>query len=75
MSKSGSVVGEKSPVEKENKAMLKIAFPNNFKGEQSQLKAFLLQCNLYIGFNSKHFDNKTAQVLWAVALLRGPATD
>jgi len=75
MLKSGSVVGEKSPVEKENKPTLRIAFPDMFKGDRSQLKAFILQCNLYMGFNAKYFDNETAQVLWAVALLRGPAAD
>jgi hypothetical protein len=57
------------------KSVLRIAFPDSFKGDRSQLKAFILQCNLYMAFHAKEFTSETAQVLWAVALLRGPAAD
>jgi hypothetical protein len=54
---------------------LKIAFPDTFNGDRKKLKSFLIQVELWMAFNSKHFTQEVEQILWAVALLRGPASD
>ncbi|KFY90765.1 hypothetical protein V500_04970 [Pseudogymnoascus sp. VKM F-4518 (FW-2643)] len=54
---------------------LKIAFPDTFNGDRKKLKSFLIQVELWMAFNAKHFTQEVEQVLWAVALLRGPASD
>ena len=54
---------------------LKIAFPDTFNGDCKKLKSFLIQVELWMAFNAKHFGIEVKQVLWAVALLRGPASD
>ena len=42
-----------------------------FDGTRSKLRAFLVQVELYLGFNSIKFNSETEQVLWAVTLLKG----
>ena len=54
---------------------LKIAFSNTFNRDCKKLKSFLIQVELQIAFNAKHFRIEVKQVLQAVALLRGPALD
>ena len=61
MAKEGSIVSEKAlklKLELKTKK-IKIAFPNNFNKDRRQLKAFIIQCELYIRFNAKYFDNET----------------
>ena len=43
-----------------------------FDGTRSKLRAFLVQVELYLGFNSIKFNSETEQVLWAITLLEGP---
>ncbi|OBT40371.1 hypothetical protein VE00_09197 [Pseudogymnoascus sp. WSF 3629] len=55
---TGSVVGDRGkkeavaayPLDK-----LKIAFPNTFNRDRKKLKSFLIQVELWMAFNSKHF--------------------
>lgn len=54
---------------------LRIAFPDTFNGDRKKLKSFLIQVELWMAFNSKYFALEVQQVLWAIALLRGPASD
>jgi hypothetical protein len=46
---------------------------DNYYGEQSKLKGFLMQVELYITFNDKQFALETKKVLWVVLLLEGKA--
>ncbi|ELR02084.1 hypothetical protein GMDG_05244 [Pseudogymnoascus destructans 20631-21] len=57
------------------KGKLKIAFPDNFHGDRKKLKSFIIQTELWMAFNAKHFNKEVEQVLWAVALFRGPASE
>jgi hypothetical protein len=52
---------------------LKINLPDEFHGSRQQLRTFLMQSELYIGFNANKFGNDTDKVLWMVSFLRGPA--
>jgi hypothetical protein len=52
---------------------LKIQLPDTFHRERSKLKHFLMQVDLYIGFNMARFASDTEKVLWIATLLRGPA--
>ena len=69
MSTTGSVVGEKSkkdavvatPAHPSDK--LKIAFPDTFNGDRKKLKSFLIQVELWMAFNSKHFTQEVEQIL------------
>jgi hypothetical protein len=54
---------------------LKIAFPDTFNGDRKKLKSFLIQVELWIAFNAKHFALEVQQVLWTMVLLWGPASD
>lgn len=54
---------------------LRIAFPDTFTGDRKKLKSFIIQVELWMAFNAKYFALEVQQVLWAVALLRGPASD
>ncbi|ELR07900.1 hypothetical protein GMDG_08548 [Pseudogymnoascus destructans 20631-21] len=54
---------------------LKIAFPDTFHGDGKKLKSFIIQTELWMAFNAKHFNKEVEQVLWAVALFRGPASE
>ena len=42
-----------------------------FNSTRSKLRAFLVQVELYLGFNSIKFNLETEQVLWAITLLEG----
>ena len=44
-----------------------------FDGTCSKLRAFLVQVELYLSFNSIKFNLEIEQVLWAITLLEGPA--
>lgn len=52
---------------------LRMVLPDTYSGERTKLKAYLLQSELFIGFNSTKFNSETEQVLWASSLLRGGA--
>ena len=54
---------------------LKVPKPDSYSGRRSELKAFLLQVDLYLGFNYRKFANEAEQILWVVTLLRGQALD
>jgi len=43
--------------------VLKAPIPNHFNGERHKLKAFLVQTELYIGFNSDCFPTEMDKVL------------
>ena len=43
-----------------------------FDSTRSKLRAFLVQVELYLGFNSIKFNSETEQVLQAITLLEGP---
>jgi hypothetical protein len=53
----------------------KVRTPDMFNRTRTELKKFLLQYNLYLELRKKDFDNKTDKVYFAIALLRGPASD
>jgi hypothetical protein len=53
----------------------KVRTPDTFNGTRTELKKFLLQCDLYLELREKDFDNETDKVYFAMALLRGPAAD
>ena len=53
----------------------KVHIPDTFDRQHSKVKAFLLQCDLYLELYKADFGNKTDKVYFAVALLRGPAAD
>ena len=42
-----------------------------FNSTHSKLRAFLVQVELYLGFNSIKFNLEIEQVLWAITLLEG----
>ncbi len=58
-----------------SKQVVKVQMPEPYSGERHKLKAFLLKCDLYIGFNAHTLASEADQVLWAIALLRGAAFD
>jgi hypothetical protein len=53
----------------------KVRNPDTFSGQRTELKKFLLQCDLYLELCKKDFDNKTDKVYFAIALLKGAAAD
>ncbi|OAF58219.1 hypothetical protein VC83_06585 [Pseudogymnoascus destructans] len=54
---------------------LNITFPDTFHGDRKKLKSFLIQTELWMAFNAKHFNKEVEQILWAVPLFRGPASE
>ncbi|ELR05335.1 hypothetical protein GMDG_07318 [Pseudogymnoascus destructans 20631-21] len=54
---------------------LNITFPDTFYGDRKKLKSFLIQTELWMAFNAKHFNKEVEQILWAVPLFRGPASE
>jgi hypothetical protein len=54
---------------------VKMSLPDIYDGSRTKLKAFLLQAELYIGFNGTMFQNKQQKVLWAASFMRGRAFD
>jgi hypothetical protein len=53
----------------------KVRTPDTYNGQRTELKRFLLQCDLYLELREKDFDNETDKVYFAIALLRGAAAD
>ena len=53
----------------------KVRIPDTFDRQYSKVKAFLLQCDLYLELHKADFGNKTDKVYFAIALLRGLAAD
>jgi hypothetical protein len=53
----------------------KMPLPDFFDGTRSKLKPFLIQCDLYIGFNVHKYGTDTEKVLWASSLLKKDAFD
>lgn len=53
----------------------KVPQPSPFDGKRSELKGFLVKCELYFGFNQHKFGADMDKVLWVVNLLKGPAFD
>ena len=53
----------------------RVRVPDTFDRKRSELKRFLLQCDLYIELRDLDFDNKIDKVYFAIALLRGVAAD
>ena len=53
----------------------KVYIFDTFDRQYSKVKAFLLQCNLYLELYKADFGNKTDKVYFAVALLQGLAAD
>lgn len=53
----------------------KVPQPSSFDGKRSELKGFLVKCELYFGFNQHKFGADMDKVLWVVNLLKGPAFD
>jgi hypothetical protein len=81
---AGSVTGSSTEKDKkEDKVIvnipppssLKVAFPDTFDGNRKKLKSFIIQIELWLAFNSKHFVHDVDRILWVVALLRGSASD
>ncbi|MGH2639281.1 MAG: hypothetical protein ACRDF4_08395, partial [Rhabdochlamydiaceae bacterium] len=54
---------------------VKVSSPTPFDGNRKQLKMFLTQLDLYIGFNRDAFINEASKVLFAASYLRGGAFD
>jgi len=51
----------------------KAPIPDYFNGERHKLRSFLVQAELYIGFNIDCFPTEMDKVLWATTLLRKDA--
>jgi Retrotransposon gag protein/Zinc knuckle len=54
---------------------LKIPLPDVYYGDRSKFKQFMIQVELYIGFNAARFASDTEKVLWVCTLLRGSAAN
>ena len=53
---------------------LRVNTPDAYRGERDLLDAFLLQCDIYIGFSGeKLFPTEVDKVLWVIIYLRGRA--
>ena len=52
---------------------VKMPLPDNYDGSRTKLKAFIMQAELYIGFNQIMFANEPQKVLWAASFMRGRA--
>src|SRR5271168_2223377 len=53
---------------------LRVNTPDAYRGERDLLDAFLLQCDIYIGFSGeKLFPTEVDKVLWVTTYLRGRA--
>ena len=50
---------------------LKAVVLMHFDSTYSKLRAFLIQVELYLSFNSIKFNSETEQVLWAITFLKG----
>ena len=74
-----SVAGSSTPATSgaaaSDSATVKVAFPDTFNGDRKKLKSFLIQTELWLLINQRHFANDTEKVVWAVTLLRGLASD
>jgi hypothetical protein len=68
-----SVKGSDAKVTAAVRKAPKAPMPNHFNGERHKLKAFLVQTELYIGFNINCFPTEMDKVLWATTLLRKDA--
>ena len=64
-----SVKGSDAKVTAAVRKALKAPMPDHFNGERHKLKAFLVQTELYIGFNFECFPTEMDKVLWATTLL------
>lgn len=53
-------------------AQVKNAVPDKFTGEQSKLRLFLKQVEMYVSLEGG-FSNEPAQIIWAITFLRGSA--
>ena len=49
--------------------------PAEFHSDRQKLKAYMVQCELYMGFHVHKFAGDTEKVLWATSFLRGRAFD
>ncbi|OAF58672.1 hypothetical protein VC83_04913 [Pseudogymnoascus destructans] len=67
---TGSIVGSKGKVATEPTIeapqahpsdKLKIAFPDTFHGDRKKLKSFIIQTELWMAFNAKHFNKEVEQ--------------
>ena len=54
---------------------VKMSLPDTYDSNRVKLKAFLMQAELYIGFNGAMFQNEQQKVLWAASFMRGRAFD
>ena len=77
---SGSVAGESSRSRATNLVgqldkELKIPLPPEFTGKRSEAGSFLIQVELYIGFNNTRFKSETEKILWTTALFRESAAE
>jgi hypothetical protein len=52
---------------------VRLPLPETYDGSWTKLKAFLIQAELYIGFNGHMFLIKPQKVLWAASFIRGRA--
>src|SRR6266550_7417172 len=62
-----------SVVPQESHVRVKMPLPDTYDGSRTKLKAFLMQSELYIGFNGHMFANEPQKVLWAASFMRGRA--
>jgi hypothetical protein len=53
----------------------KVREPDRFDGTRSKLRAYLMQCALYLKFNDNMFRTEDEQVLWCTGYLEGAAFD
>ena len=53
--------------------ILKVNTPDKYSGECGKLDEFLLQCDLYLSFNSNQISEDTDKVLYVTTYLRGKA--
>jgi RNase H-like domain found in reverse transcriptase/Reverse transcriptase (RNA-dependent DNA polymerase)/Integrase zinc binding domain/Chromo (CHRromatin Organisation MOdifier) domain/Retrotransposon gag protein len=52
---------------------VRLPLPETYDGSRTKLKAFLMQAELYIGFNGHMFSIEPQKVLWAASFMRGRA--
>jgi hypothetical protein len=52
---------------------VKMPLPDTYDGSRAKLKSFLMQAELYIGFNGHMFPIEPQKVLWAASFMRGRA--
>src|SRR5438552_8575972 len=64
-----------TPASGKEPVRVKMPLPDTYDGSRAKLKAFLMQSELYIGFNGHMFANEPQKVLWAASFMRGRAFD